>query len=59
MMYIAYFVTNNNDGMFAICVNGDLDLTWQPSEGFWLVPGTETENGRSFVAVPDPQPPEG
>ena len=42
MMFISYMVTNDGQGSFWM---GEMDLTCQPSECFWLVPGTESSDG--------------
>lgn len=40
-MYIIYIVRNDGVGAFG---TADYDMTCQPSECYWLVPGTHLED---------------
>ena len=40
-LFVAYFVTNDGGSLIATFTRQEMDLTWQPSECFWLVPGTQ------------------
>jgi hypothetical protein len=39
-MFIIYLVSNDGEGLFGTSELDEGDLCWQPSESWWMIPGS-------------------